>query len=315
MKPYVFGDVQVKSGTKKHTAIQPAKLPSGEQVDIDVLIVHGVRPGPTVWLSGLIHGDEISGLEIVRNVVDAVNPKQMAGTILAVPIVNTFAFLYQTRYLPDRRDLNRSFPGSKRGSLASRLAAVMVEEIVKRADVGIDFHSGSDDRCNLPHIRANTKDPQTRELAEVFAAPVTIYATAREKSLRRSALDLGKKILVFEGGEAHRFDANAIAAGRDGTLRVLAALGMTDVAPDAKASTRHSYESRWVRASRSGVMRDMVRLGDLVEKGQILGKIGPPIGGRQRRLRAPCSGIVIGISQNPVVHQGDAVLHIAKLSK
>jgi predicted deacylase len=176
-------------------------------------------------LSGAIHGDEIVGVEIIRQLLDALEPDAIAGAVIAAPVVNVFGFVFESRYLPDRRDLNRSFPGSKRGSLAARLARLFMDEVVSRSDVGIDFHAGSDGRTNLPQIRGNLKDPETRRLSTAFGAPVMIHAGTIKGSLRSAALKQGKRVLLFEGGEPSRFNPAAVQAGVEGTLRVMVSLG------------------------------------------------------------------------------------------
>jgi predicted deacylase len=237
----------------------------------------------------------------------------MAGTVLAVPIVNVHGFLTGDRYLPDRRDLNRSFPGSPTGSLAARVANLFMTEIVNRADVGIDLHTGSDHRTNLPQVRADLDDPRTRALAEAFGAPLMLHAKVRDGSLRGAATAQGTTVLLYEGGEAWRFDPEALAVGEAGVCRVLAALGMIGPAADAPAERPlESRRSGWVRARRSGIALLEVSLGDRVARGGQLGVIHDSVGERLARIIAPRSGIVIGHIQHPLVNQGDAVVHLAE---
>ncbi len=232
-----------------------------------------------------------------------------------MPIVNVFGFNAQSRYLPDRRDLNRSFPGSERGSLASRLAHLFMREVVSKCQYGIDLHTGSNHRTNLPQIRANLQDDQTRRLAEAFSAPVVMHAGAIDGSLRKAATDAGIRTLVYEAGEPLRFDEAAINLGRDGVLRVLESLGMHRKAPKKKGP--HSAlvaKTSWVRASNSGILRLETKLGSKVEAGQRLGLVADAFGDDAAPLESPEDGLVIGHTNNPLVQQGEAVVHLATMA-
>jgi predicted deacylase len=278
-------------------------------------VIRGRLPGPRIWISGGVHGDELNGIEIIRQTLAGIRPYRLAGTIFAAPIVNVFGFITESRYLPDRRDLNRSFPGSPRGSLAARIAHLFMREIVSRCDAGIDLHTGSDHRANMPQIRADLDDPATRGLARAFGAPVAVNSTTRDGSLRAVAGAMGVPVLVYEGGEAHRFDEDAIEAGVMGVRRVLAHMGMIEDPVAAPAEEpREARGTRWVRAGRSGILRVEVHLGDVVEKGQRLGFIGDTYGQRPLAVRAPVNGMVIGITRNPIVNRGDAVANVARLT-
>jgi hypothetical protein len=265
-----------------------------------------------VWLSAAIHGDEIGGVEIIRRVNGRLDPRRLQGTVLSVPIVNVHGFLSGDRYLPDRRDLNRSFPGSANGSLAGQIAAAFMREIVAPCDIGIDLHTGSDHRSNLPQVRGDLDDERTRELARAFGAPLMLHAGLRDGSLRAAATEDGVTVLLFEGGEAWRFDEEVIRVGTSGSLRVLAHLGMIDAeeAP-TPVEPAESRFSRWVRARRSGIALVSVELGQEVTQGQYLAVIHDALGRRLSRASAPFDGIVIGLTQHPLVHQGDALVHIA----
>ena len=245
---------QIAAGRRAQLELPIARLMSGTPVALPVLVLHGRHDGPTVWLSAAVHGDEIGGVEIIRRVLAQLDPSTLRGTVIAVPIVNVHGFNTGERYLPDRRDLNRSFPGSARGSLAARIAHLMMTEIIARCTVGIDLHTGSDHRINLPQVRADLDDSETLELARVFGAPLALHSRTRDGSLRQAATEAGATVLLFEGGEANRFDARAIDDGTSGVLRVLAALGMIDAAPPLTAPTYLSRRSKWVRASSSGIL-------------------------------------------------------------
>ena len=311
--PLEVGDREITPGERCRLELPVARLPTGTRVSLPVEVVHGRRPGPRVWLSGAIHGDEVVGVQIIQRVMAEVDPEALAGAVIAVPIVNVFGFLQESRYLPDRRDLNRSFPGSKKGSLASRLARLFMDEIVGRCGYGIDFHAGSDDRTNLPQIRTDLDDPESRRCAEAFGAPVTVHARLRDDSLRQAASEEGVHVLLFEGGEPRRFTPDAVQAGVAGTRRVLGELGMLDADVEPAPATCFSRRTRWVRASRSGLLHLAVSLGDRVTKGQRLGRITDSFGEVLAHGRASAAGVVIGLTLNPLVNRGDALIHLAEV--
>lgn len=313
--PFTIAGVQVAPGCRRHVELPVARLPTDTSLSLPVSVVNGRRPGPKVWLNAVIHGDELNGVEIIRQVLNVLRPRELAGTVVAVPVVNVFGFVSENRYLPDRRDLNRSFPGSPRGSLAAQLAHLFMSQVVDRCDYGLDFHTGSDHRTNLAQLRVDLSNPEVERLALAFGAPATVDAVYRDGSLRWACRQRGIPLLVFEGGEAHRFNETAIRAGVDGTMRVLAELGMWDgaVRPPDQPTTivRHSA---WERARRSGIVRIDVYPGQPVERGDVLGVIGDALGARRSPVRASRSGIVLGYTRNPLVSQGDALVHIADLS-
>ena len=310
---FALGTNRVRAGSKQEIGLPISKLVTGAAVTLPVLVLHGRNDGPTVWVDAAIHGDEVGGVDIIRRVLEHVNPKTLHGTLIAVPIVNVHGFMTGDRYLPDRRDLNRSFPGTARGSLAGRIAHLMMTEIVAPSDVGIDLHTGSDHRTNLPQIRADLDDPRTRELAETFGAPVMIHARTRDGSLRHAAREHGATVLLYEGGEANRFDDWAIDAGVAGVTRVLASLEMIDEDVAAHAPSVESRKTGWVRASVSGIIRIECALGATVEAGDRLGVISNSFGRRLASIKAARGGIVIGRLEAPLVNRGDAVVHIAEI--
>ncbi|CAN5660727.1 M14 family metallopeptidase [soil metagenome] len=309
---FEIGGVRIRPGSARAVALPITRLVTGAEVDLPVRVVHGREDGPTVWVDAAIHGDEAVGVEVIRQVLADLSPKTFRGTLIAIPIVNVLGFMAGDRYLPDRRDLNRSFPGSSRGSLASRIAHLMMTEVVAKCEVGIDLHTGSDRRTNLPQIRADLEDPRTRELAEAFAAPVMLHARIRDGSLRHAAREQGAKVLLYEAGEAWRLDDWAIDAGVAGVRRVLAALGMTEpVDATAPEPSVACFRSGWVRARGTGILHLEVKLGQAVSEGERLGGLFDSFGKRVRLVRAERSGIVIGRTQAPLVNRGDAVVHIA----
>jgi len=309
--PFEVAGNLVTAGRKAKFELPIAYLMSGTPVALPLIVLHGRTDGPTMWLSAAVHGDELCGVEIVRQVVNALDPMAMSGTVLAMPVVNVHGFNTGDRYLPDRRDLNRSFPGSVRGSLASRIAHLVMTEVVSRCSVGIDFHTGSDHRTNLPQIRADLDDPYTLQLARTFAAPISIYSRTRDGSLRQAATEAGATVLLYEGGEASRFDPRTIATGRDGTRRVLAELGIMPTIGSPPGDTLLSRRSQWIRAPKSGVLHFEADLGAWVGKGDTVATIYDPFGKQLSLLRTRSAGLIIGHTQHPLVNQGDAVAHIA----
>lgn len=309
--PFEIADNTVKPGKRAQFELPIAKLMSGTPVALPVIVVHGKEPGPVLWLSAAIHGDEINGVEIVRRVLADLDPSELGGTLIAVPVVNVHGFNTGDRYLPDRRDLNRAFPGSARGSLASQIANLLVTEVVQRCSVGIDLHTGSDHRINLPQIRADLDDPDTLALTKAFGAPIAIHSRTRDGSLRQIAADLGTRVLLFEGGEAKRFDPDSITIATAGVRRVMAAMEMLEDDDDPPVECVLSRKSRWMRAPRSGILNLGVARGDRVEEADSLAAIHDPFGKRLGTLKARAAGIVIGHTQNPLVNKGDAVAHIA----
>lgn len=309
---FPIGQYRVRSGSAKEVELPITKLVTGAPVSLPVRVVHGRHDGPVVWVNAAIHGDEVVGTEVIRQVLAAISPKQLRGTILAVPVVNVLGFMSGDRYLPDRRDLNRSFPGSARGSLASRIAHLFMTEVVAKCEVGVDLHTAADRRTNLPQIRADLDDDRTLELARAFGAPVMLHARLRDGSLRQAAREQGAAVLLYEGGEAWRFDDFAIHAGVDGVRRVLAALGMVDDAPEVVEPSVACRDSKWIRARGTGVLHLDVTLGERVEKGQRLGGLSDTFGRRVRLAHADRDGIVIGLNRSPLVNAGDAIVHIAE---
>ncbi|MCA8955842.1 MAG: succinylglutamate desuccinylase/aspartoacylase family protein [Planctomycetes bacterium] len=311
MPDLVVGGTEIAPGQIVDVDLAVARLPTRTRLTLPVRVVHGRRPGPRLWLSAAVHGDELNGIEIVRRVLERLHPRTLNGAVLAAPIVNLHGFLHQTRDLPDGRDLNRSFPGSARGSLAARLAHLFMEEVVSKCSHGIDLHTGSGQRTNLPQVRADLGDPQTRGAAEAFGAPLLLHARLRDGSLREAATVRGVRTLLFEGGEAQRFDEDAIAVGVRGVRRVMGFLGMAEPPKGHATPSLVADRSTWVRAPGSGMVRVLVRAGALVGKGDRLGVIANAFGESVATLKAPVDGMVIGVRLNPVVYQGDAVVHIA----
>ena len=304
----------VPPGKRADVHLPIADLYTATSVSMPVQVVNGRKPGPVLFVSAAIHGDELNGVEIVRRLLKRKALASLRGALIAVPIVNVHGFLDQSRYLPDRRDLNRSFPGSAKGSVAARLANTFLNEIVTRADYGIDLHTGAVDRSNLPQIRANLDDAETLMLARAFGVPVIINSDVRDGSLRGCASDMGKPVITYEAGEALRFDQWAITPGVRGVLRVMRRLGMLTgehrrrPVPAAEVANGSS----WARAPIDGILRPKVRLGARVGRGELLGRVADPFGNAEGEVRSVADGIVIGMSRLPLANEGEALFHIAR---
>lgn len=313
-KSIVVGGVEVEAGSVAQIDIPVSDLYTHTPVTMPVHVTHGRRSGPVAFVSAAIHGDEINGVEIIHRLLRLKALKRLAGTLICIPVVNVFGFLNQTRYLPDGRDLNRSFPGSEKGSLAARLASVFLKEIASHCEYGIDLHTGSWHRTNLPQIRANLDDEVTIRLARAFHVPVLINSNLRDGSLRQAADEMGITMLVYEGGERLRFNESVIRAGVYGVLNVLRTLEM--LRPSRRSSTFPdplvANGSGWVRAPGSGIFRVTTELGLRVRKDDVLGVISDPFGANEQVVQASFSGIVIGQNNLPLINEGDALFHIAR---
>lgn len=313
---FEIGGQRIAPGTRRTVDLPVAVMSDHTPVTMSVHVIHGRQPGPVMFVSAAVHGDEVIGVEILRRLLAAPALRGVRGTLLAVPIVNTFGFLAQSRYLPDRRDLNRSFPGSEHGSLAARLADLFLREVVARADYGIDLHSAAQHRTNLAQIRVSPGDARALRLAQHFGAPVILTSAVRPGSLREVARARGVTMLLFEGGEALRFDEMAVRAGVSGILRVLRRLDMTPgrgVGPPRRAPLICT-ESRWLRAPKGGLFRTFRAEGTVVAPGEVLGVVSDPMGIVQAEVQSERSGIVIGRSLMPVVNEGDALFHLAAVA-
>ncbi|WP_141733620.1 succinylglutamate desuccinylase/aspartoacylase family protein [Oligoflexus tunisiensis] len=315
--PFVISGHTIKRGERKKIHLKIGKLYDNTDINIPVEVIRGKLDGPTLFVSAAVHGDELNGVEICKRLLDLRQLKDISGTLLVIPIVNVFGFNNLSRYLPDRRDLNRSFPGSPNGSLASRLAYVFMTEIVSKATHGIDLHTGAVHRRNLAQIRADIDHQETLELAEAFGIPVIIKSNVRDGSLRQAVLERDVPMLLFEGGEALRFDDRVIKVALDGIVSVMYKIGMLDLQkrPPRLSQTEKkpfiAKSSYWIRATRSGIIRLLARIGKHVHKDEVIGVISDPYGDEIETVRTRVEGIVICASMLPVVHEGDALFHIA----
>ena len=304
--------VAVAAGERRRIDVPVARSYGRESV-LPVIVVHGRRPGPRLFLSAAIHGDEINGVEIIRRVLGLPAMARLRGALFAVPVVNVYGFTAQSRYLPDRRDLNRAFPGSQTGSLAARLAHAFMTEVVTQATHGIDLHTGSNHRTNLPQLRACMDDPGTASIAKAFGVPVVLNANLRDGSLRQAVLERDIPMLLYEAGEALRFDEVSIRAGVRGVVSVMRQIGMLTGGPrtPSRVEPLVARRSLWVRAPGSGMLRSHVALGERVARGDTLGWIADPFEGGEHQVPAPAAGLVVGRSNLPLVNEGDALYHMA----
>jgi predicted deacylase len=278
-------------------------------------VIRGKKNGPVVFVSAAIHGDELNGIEIIRRFKKLNILKRVRGTIILVPIVNVYGISTLSRYLPDRRDLNRSFPGSSTGSLASRVAKIFFDEVVSKCDFGIDLHTASIHKSNLPQVRTNIDNEYTFNLAKSFGAPVILHSELRDGSLRSVAQEKGVPILLYEAGEALRFDETSIRIGVNGLVNVLRQSNMLPKVHRKKEqkSSIVSRNSKWIRSGSGGILRTIKALGEVVKELEAIAYIDEPLGDESYAVYAPFDGVIIGKSEIPLVQEGDAIFHIAKL--
>lgn len=310
MKDVVIAGQSIRPGEFKEVVINIARLPSRTQIDTPIYVYRAPTDGPILALTAGMHGDEINGMEIVRRILDAGHNKVLRGTTVCMPIINVYGFLNYSRDVPDGKDVNRSFPGSRNGSLASRVAWHLTHDIIPFIDVGVDFHTGGAMRTNYPQVRCVMQDTRNAELAHAFHAPFTIDSPFRPHSLRQTAAKHGKNIIVYEGGESLRMDLPAIEEGINGTLRLMKHLKMIDWAPEPKIESRIVWNSSWIRARTAGIFHPQVQAGDLIHKNQLVGSITDPFGEFHEQIKSSVTGYIVGLNNNPVVNAGDALMHV-----
>jgi len=313
--PFPIGEASVEAGSQAVIDLPVSKFANHTPITLPVRVIHGRRDGPVLFVSGVIHGDEIIGVEIIRRLCRMAALRRLRGTLLCIPILNVFGFINHSRYLPDRRDLNRSFPGSPNGSLAAQLAHLFTTEIVAKADAGIDLHSAALNRVNLPQLRLDFAHERTLELATAFGVPVIVNSPPRRGSLRLTGQESGVDMMTYEGGEALRFDEFAVRAGVRGILRVMKALDMVSArsVADARTTPALSDASAWTRAAESGILRTFKAPGESVAAEDVLGVIANPYEDIETEVRATLPGLIIGRTNLPVVNQGDALFNIARV--
>lgn len=314
-KPIIILGESILPGENKTIDMEIAKLHNTAKLKIPIIVRRSKIDGPIVLFSAGIHGDEINGVEIVRQLITKKINKPKRGTIICIPIINMFGFINKTRQFPDGRDLNRVFPGSKNGSLASRFAFHILNEIMPLVDYAVDFHAGGASRFNAPQIRIAPKNPELKILADVFNAPFTLFSKNIVGSFRNASHKLNVKMLLFEGGKSLDIDDAVAASGIQGVKRILSYLDMLDpkhIIEVPKSPTIYIDKSSWVRAQCSGLLHDHGCIGRYVSKGGLLAVITDPFGQFERKVNAPNDGYIINANLSPIVYQGDAVYHISK---
>lgn len=300
----------IKAGQKAIINLNIARLISGTEIDLPIYVYRSKNPGPIILLSGGLHGDEIDGVEIVRRLIEQKTFDHLkCGSVIAIPVMNIYGFLNFSREVPDGKDVNRSFPGSLTGSLASRVAFNLTHKVLQEVDFGIDFHTGGANRYNYPQTRFDPSDERAKEISEIFNAPISLESKFIDKSFRKQANRMGKSIVVYEAGESMRFDENSITQGMLGAQKVLAHYGMIDT-KKKKQETVKCIDSFWVRAKISGILHLEKTSGERVKTKEVLATITDPFGNFKSRIKAPKDGIIIGHSNAPLVNQGDAIFHI-----
>jgi hypothetical protein len=300
---------RIAPGDKRRLFLRTSESFSGSDSELPVLVTRGATPGPTVCLIAGIHGDELNGIEIVRKVVEGLTPRRISGMVIAVPVANLHGFRRSSRYLPDRRDLNRFFPGTPTGSSASRIAWSLWNEVIRHCTSLIDLHTGSFHRTNLPQVRIDTSDPRSFALAKGFATALVIHDPGQDGTLRRAARRAGIGAITYEAGEPLRFQEREIARGVAGVRNVLAALGMSDDAP-VSVKPRIYQRTRWVRVDDGGIFFTRRKLGEKVGVGDLLGTVTDPVTNESKRVEAPVRGRIIGMAVPQVVIPGYAAFHL-----
>lgn len=302
--------LEIKPGSNVQVSLNWYQLPTKSVIEIPVYVFRSVHPGPTLLILAGMHGDEINGIEIVRKLITREDVrKPLCGSIVAIPVVNTISFLYGSRDLPDGRDLNRCFPGTKNGSLGSRIAYDLMKEIIPQIDFGVDFHTGGAKINNFPQIRCVFDNEANLGLGNSFSPPFIVNSPFRDNTFRKEAARRGKSILVFEGGESSRFDYLSINEGINGCLRLMKHLNMIDLNIPPNPTVLLNKTS-WIRAKSSGMFHSAKTNGAHMNKGEIIGVIVDPYGEHQENLIAPYNGYIIGVNNQPVINQGDALMHI-----
>lgn len=301
---------EVPPGSLGELSLSVSETYIGLTVDVPVVVIRGVAEGPTLCLTAGIHGDELNGIEVVRESVERLRPTDLVGTVIGIPIVNIHGFQTSSRYLPDRRDLNRFFPGNATGSSASRIARRIFREVIQKCDALIDLHTGGSHRSNLPQVRGDLRDERILELARAFRAAAIVHNPGQEGTLRRAAHEVGIPAIVYEAGEPMRLQAQEIKRGVIGVRNILLYMKMVRGTPVSMGEQRTFFRTEWVRADRGGILVSEVRLGDTVREGEILGTITDPIRKETNVVLSPHRGQILGMAVAPVMIPGYAAFHI-----
>ncbi len=316
-EPFEIAGRTIQPGERLRFDLPTANLFTETPLNMPVEVIHGQHQGPVLLVCAAIHGDELNGVEVIRRARSFRALNRLQGTLVLVPVVNLFGMIYQSRYLPDRRDLNRCFPGNANGSIAARMAHTFFDQIVQHCTHIIDLHTAAVNRDNLPQVRAALDEPGVREMAMGFSIPVIVNSGLIENSLRAEAGKLGIPVITYEAGEALRFHERSIVTGVRGIVSVMRALQMLPGKriQTVRAEPYIAKSTSWFRATADGIFRPLAKLGSLVKKGEILGVISAPFSSEESTLTAKRDGIVIGISNLPLVNEGEALFHVASFEK
>jgi predicted deacylase len=312
----IIAGKRLKPGTTIETQLKISESVTHQPVSVPVNIACGIEDGPVIFLTAAVHGDEINGVPIVRQVMDAIDPTKLRGTVVGIPVVNRFGFSTGERYMPDRRDLNRAFPGGPNGSLAGRIAHILFEKVLSRCDYGIDLHTAAQGRANLCHVRGDGDSEKVRNLMRAFGTPIIIQGEGPKGSLRRACTDAGIPTMIFEAGEPNRFEKHVAEIGIQGVFRVLKNLGMYERRVPKKPSFQVLIKnSDWIRSDHGGIVELLVNPGDLVRRGQCVARVLSPFGREVDQITSTLSGVVLSTNTLPLTRPGEAMIHVGQLKK
>ena len=314
---FTFSGGIVEPGETANVRYTISETYLGEPVRVPVTIVNGEEPGPSIFLSAASHGDELNGIEIVREVAHEWAHDDLRGTIVCLPVLNVPAFIAQQRYLPIYdRDLNRSFPGDPESTSAKRMAHTLFTNFIEPCDIGLDFHTSTRGRSNMLHVRADMENPDVARLAKAFASNVIIAGSGPGGSLREEASAVGTPTITVELGEAHRFQRVLIDKALEGVESVFDEYGLREDSSVRWPGWRtviESGEKTWLRADVGGLVEMHFSRGDLVEAGEPICTITNPFKTDTTEVRAPFTGLIVGVLENPVVFPGNPLCHVVEL--
>lgn len=313
---FKISGIRVVPGETREIYLKVSETFTATSIQVPVTVIRGRRAGPTAFVTAAVHGDEINGVDIVRRLIFDMDHENLAGTLIAIPVVNIQGFLAQSRYLPYHRDLNRFFPGRKAGNNADRIAWVIFNEVISKCDFGIDLHTAAHGRANLPHVRGDMSNPRVRTLARFFGATVVVDQRGLRGSLRREATDAGVPTILFEAGETGKFSHKISMAGLRGVLNVLSSMGMWAEGKKTKPPFQVIVkESDWIRAEKGGILDMAIKPGELVYEGDQIATVLNPFGRTVTKIKSPFTGIVIGVTTAPLTIPGTSIAHVARLKK
>ena len=326
IESFHFEGSEIAPGTGKEVSLDLGDGPAGNPRSIPVYVIHGTRPGPVLALIAGIHGDELNGVSVAHHLIhgddhiagtedDRISREELAGTVICVPVVNIEGMLLEQRGAPDNKDINRLFPGKKRGNQSQRIAYTLFQSVVKRADYLIDLHSAPHSRTNLPHVRANFERKECMELARAFGTQIILHSKGPKGSLRRTATSDGTPSILLEAGTAHRFEMEAVPAGIEGVLNVMGHLGMIERESRLPAVRLLVRRSKWARAEAGGLLYSLVNVGDHVKKGQEIALVTDPLGEQTHSIESPRTGGIVGLALNPLIRAGDPIANIVLCSE